>query len=262
MTDKIAKEMMNLIRKGDLEGVTTLYNLYYNKLYAIAFTITKNHHTSEDIVQNVVFKLLKVEKNLIPNENELAWLYKVVKNCAIDEVRRSSKLYYAEEMELLLSKKEIADYVNLNEFNDMLEGLDERRKSIITLKIVGEYTFVEISQMLDINVNTVRWLYNSGIKKLRNILGTIGIITIGFLLTFIINLLVVLIDIDFKMVYLVQGATLALGLGTIGTSEAVELLPSILILLYSGAMSLLFIIFSTFTYFNVYELSTKAKKKQ
>lgn len=262
MTDKIAKEMMDLIRKGDLEGVVMLYDLYYNKLYAMAFTITKNHHTSEDIVQNVVFKLLNMEKSLIPKENELAWLYKVVKNCAIDEVRRNSKLFYAEKMESLLQKKGIADYVNLNEFNDMLEGLDERRKNIITLRVLGEYTFVEISKMLDINVNTVRWLYNSGIKKLKNILATIGIITAGFLLTFIINLLIVLMEIDFQMVYLMHGTRLALGIGgIIDANESYELVPNILILLYSGAMSLLLIIFSTFAYFNVHELPTKAKKK-
>lgn len=50
---------------------------------------------------------------------------------------------------------------------EMLALLKPAEREVIHLKIVGEMTFEEISQMLEQPMGTVTWRYREAIKKLR-----------------------------------------------------------------------------------------------
>lgn len=50
---------------------------------------------------------------------------------------------------------------------EALEKLHPDEKKIIDMKVLGEMTFKEISELLGIPIGTVTWRYQEGIKKLR-----------------------------------------------------------------------------------------------
>lgn len=50
---------------------------------------------------------------------------------------------------------------------DALERLKPEERRIIDMKVLGEMTFKEIAELLDIPMGTVTWRYQEGIKRLR-----------------------------------------------------------------------------------------------
>ena len=72
-------EIFDLLRSGQQhDGVELLYKNHYNKMYGVAFSIVKKEDVSQDIVHNVIYKLMLLETSKFPASNELTWLYKVV----------------------------------------------------------------------------------------------------------------------------------------------------------------------------------------
>lgn len=170
-------EIFDLLRRGDVKsGVRLLYEKHYDKMYGIAFSVTKKEDSSRDVVQNVACKLLKT--TAFPEKGELSWLYTVVKNEALTFLRENKPATYLEQGELqensiFSTEKDINEFVNMDEFYSMIKGLNEERRQIVTLKVLGGYTHKEIAQMLGKPIGTVQWLYNTSIKSLRAIFSAV-----------------------------------------------------------------------------------------
>ena len=52
-------------------------------------------------------------------------------------------------------------------FGEALNMLDDKEEAILTLKFMGECTFKEIAEILNMPMGTVTWKYTRGIEKLR-----------------------------------------------------------------------------------------------
>lgn len=165
------REAFASLRLNRSAGVELLYNSCYNKMYGIAFSVVRNEQTSEDIVHNVCYKLLTMDAALLPASNEAAWLYSVVKNEALSALRKESRLIPSDAVkEIAFTDKSIDDYVDTDAFYSMIKSLDDTRKTVVTLKILGGFTHKEIAQMLNKPVGTVQWIYNTSVKKLKAVL--------------------------------------------------------------------------------------------
>ncbi|MBQ7977328.1 MAG: hypothetical protein IJ301_01840, partial [Clostridia bacterium] len=186
----------------------------------------------------------------------------VVQNASIDVVRKDRRVIAVEDVEPMLPSKDISEYVDLDGFNDMIKGLDDKRKSIITLRVIGDHQFKDIAKMLSINVNTVRWLYNTGISKLKKTLIALGSVTLTFFVVFIVSMIVNLAWFNMELTYMWQ--IIGLSFGGISNSQVstLEIYPNVVLWLYSGMMCLIIIPLFAFCYHNAYELPTKAKLKK
>lgn len=177
------KNIFNNIRKGNRnESIEILYNSMYNKMYGIAFSFTQDNMISEDIIHNIIYKFMVMDITLFPTSSEITWLYKVIKNEALSYLKKERNVVKLELLkDIKIEDKNIEDYVELNKFYSIIEPLDEKRKEIVSLKILGDFTHKEIAQMTGKPIGTVQWLYNTSIKTLRNIL--VSIMSAIFILT-------------------------------------------------------------------------------
>ncbi len=175
-TSITVNEIFDLLRSGQShEGVERLYQYHYHKMYGVAFSIVKKESTSEDIVHNVVCKLLLLETDKFPASNELTWLYKVVKNEALMFIRKNKPAVSLDHMavEPIVEDREIHDFVDMEAYYAMIKGLNEEQSQIVTLKVLGGYTHKEIAQMLGKPIGTIQWIYNTSVKKLKIALSSI-----------------------------------------------------------------------------------------
>jgi RNA polymerase sigma-70 factor (ECF subfamily) len=176
------KEIFNLLRHGKKEGVRLLYNLHYNDMFAIAFSIVKNKRAAEDVVHNVVYKFLTMDACLFPCSYEGSWLFSVIKHEAFSFLRKESKIIPIDSIkELETEDKDIEKYYDIDEFQSMIRSLDEERRIVVSLKILCNYTHKEIAQLLGKPTGTIQWLYNTSIKKLRVVLSALVGIVVMFL---------------------------------------------------------------------------------
>lgn len=168
MTEIKVSTVLDLIKNKNQTGFELLYQYHYKLLFSTAFTITKNEEDSRDVVQNVAYKLAKMPSNNFPETGQVSWLYRVVKNEAINFMK-SRKQYDSldENIEIPVFDKDLNEIFDMDHYYSLIESLNENQKKVVTLKVLGDLSHKEIAQMLDKPIGTIQWLYNTSIKQLR-----------------------------------------------------------------------------------------------
>ena len=144
---------------------------YQNQLFSFAFFRVGSYEIAQDIVQDVFLKFFTDEKKLSSIKNVKTYLFKSISNACIDYKRKYGKIK-------IVSVDFITDTVTDNseeekcvaEFfriENLLIDLPNEQAEIIKLKFVDELNFVEIAEMMNISVNTVKSRYRYGIDKLK-----------------------------------------------------------------------------------------------
>jgi RNA polymerase sigma factor (sigma-70 family) len=76
---------------GNKAAFKTLYQRYQDRLYGIAFSITKDSSTADDVVQEVLLKVHRFRSQYKPSQPFIAWLYRIAQNTALDHCRSAKR---------------------------------------------------------------------------------------------------------------------------------------------------------------------------
>ena len=183
--EKEIKQLFNGFKNNNEEAFNILYTKYNRLVYGIAFSILKNETDSEDVVQIVFTKIYELNKEKFPTSKEANWLYTLTKNETISLLRKKNNSVNIEDIyEIEDNNNELNDIIDRDEFNRLLSKLNEKEKQIITLKILGNFSFNEISKLLNEPTGTVKWRYYKAINTIKILLSNLGM----FIITFIIGL--------------------------------------------------------------------------
>jgi hypothetical protein len=121
----------------------------------------------------------------LPTNNESSWLYSLTKNETISFLRKKNNdidlgsIYEIEDRD-----NEINRIIEQDSYNRLVSKLDNKEKQIISLKILGNLSFNEISKLLNEPVGTIKWRYYKGVHTLKLLLSNLGM----FIVTFVIGL--------------------------------------------------------------------------
>ena len=158
-----------------------LYEKYKKLVYSVAFSILKNKENSEDVVQKVFIKIWNMENQKLPKSNEACWLYSITKNEAIDLIRTQKSLLNIDELYYISEEnEELNKILDKDSYNRIISKLDLKEQEIISLKILSNLSFKEISHILDIPESTAKWKYYKSLHTLKLLLGNLGMFIISF----------------------------------------------------------------------------------
>lgn len=163
-----------------------LYEKYRKLVYAVTFSILKNKENSEDLVQNVFIKLWKMEKDKLPTNNEASWLYSITKNETLNFLRSKKEEINIDEIYYIANEdKELNEIIEKDAYNKIISRLNKEEQEIVSLKILSNLSFKEISLMLNMPVGTIQWKYYKSLHTLKILLSNLSmyIITIGIFIT-------------------------------------------------------------------------------
>lgn len=186
---KINKDELHRIFEGiknnnELE-FNNLCEKYAKLIYSIAFSIIKNKEDSEEITQIIFMKIYKLEKEKLPMKNEASWLYSITKNEAISLCRKKREYTDIEKIyEIEDENDELNKIIEKIEFNKLISKLNNKEKEIVSLKILSNLSFEEISKLLNEPTGTIKWRYYKAVHALQILISNIGM----FILTFIIGI--------------------------------------------------------------------------
>lgn len=176
--DVQVKYMFHLMKEKDPKGFELLYENYFRQLYGIAFLVLKDEGKSHDTIQNVMIRLYQLEAEKFPEKSESTWLYRVTKNEALQILRKQKVTVDMGDIpESGMERSNIDDFVDMQNYQSLIEPLNEKQRSIVTLKVLGGLKHSEIANLLSMPVGTVQWIYNTSIKKLRVMLSGLSIVT-------------------------------------------------------------------------------------
>lgn len=151
----------NIIRiaQGDSGAFRLLYYEYCHPLIKYAFFIVKDIELSEDIVQEVFYKVWDNKHKLNPKQNVKSYLYEITKNEALMALRkRSNRDKYRNEQDELLtaSPEDIYLTKELNcQYNEILFSLPERCRVIFCMSRIEKMTYQEIADALSLSIKTI-----------------------------------------------------------------------------------------------------------
>ena len=162
-----------------------LYKEYYLTVYGIVFSIVKNKECAEDVTQEVFIKIYNMNKENLPVKGELSWLYTVSKNEALQFLRKKKQEVNIDDIyEIKEEENDIDKIIDINTYNKIISTLNEQEKQIVSLKILSNFTFKKIAQMLAMPTPTVQWKYYKAVDSLKISIGNLA----AFMFTFIILL--------------------------------------------------------------------------
>ena len=160
------------------------YSKYKKLVYGIAFSILKNKEDSEDITQIVFSKIYSLNTEKLPTKNYASWLYSLTKNETISYLRKKNNNINLDNIyDIKDYNNDIDNVIDEIEFNRLISKLNDTEKQIVTLKIIGGFSFDEIGKFLNLPSGTVKWKYYKSINSLKVLLGNLGM----FIITFIIG---------------------------------------------------------------------------
>ena len=171
------------LKKGNKNVIEELYKKYNKMIYGIAFGILKNKEDSEDIVQTVFQKLYTIDKDKMPKDKEATWLYAVTKNETLLLLRKKNDTYDIEKVYNIANEdNEINKLIDRESYNQLINKLESKEKEVVSLKIISNLSFSQISELLGEPVGTVKWRYYKSIYALKIMLSNLGMFIVTFVL--------------------------------------------------------------------------------
>ncbi len=186
MTEKDFDECMIKICQGDKEALKTVYLEYNTYIYSIVYTMLGNRENSEDICSDFFIKLWTNSDKYKSGSGHKGYLATIARNMCIDFIRKNKREMLIAEFETNQDdegglsgenrlniaggcdeseiEKTVVGDINLR---SALERLKPSQKEVVNLKIMGEFTFKEISAIIKKPIGTVTWLYREAIENLR-----------------------------------------------------------------------------------------------
>ena len=172
-------DLSSLIRSsqsGNLEAFEQLYNLYKKKVYGLAFNLTSNHQTAEDLVQDIFLKVFSSIKDIDRPEIFSAWVYRISLNTCYSYLRRQNVL--DKKLEILTPVDEGQSDQNFDSKQDDLSRainvalslLPEKLRTIFILHEVDGLTHEEIAIVVGCQVGTSKSQLFKARMRLRKIL--------------------------------------------------------------------------------------------
>lgn len=175
------QKLFNDLKENKKSSFEILYNKYRKLVYGISYSILKNNEEAEDSTQAVFTKLFQLDANKLPTSNALSWLYTVAKNNALLILRKkSNNINLNDAYEIEDTNNEINDLMDIESYNKLISRLNIKEKEIISLKILGNFSFKEIAELLEEPISTIKWRYYKSIHSLKLLLSSLGM----FLATF------------------------------------------------------------------------------
>lgn len=145
--------------------IDTIYRQYGGYIYGYIYGMVQNKAEAEDLLQDTFLKVMKSETDKI--ENMKAWLITVARNTVYDHWRREERKRTL--MPFLKRKKRDID-LKLD-IEREIEKLSPKLKEVIILREINQLNYAEISEILGIEIGTVKSRLNRARKELRNLLG-------------------------------------------------------------------------------------------
>ena len=156
------------------EDYSKIYAIYFPKLVRFSQTYLHTQEDAENLVQDIFLYLWENREQIPLLGNMNAYLFTVVKNRCIDFLRRQAKndekkrsLSELEEKELQfkLYSFSVADIEHL--ISQAVDSLPARCKEIFILSRIEGLRHKEISERLNISVNTIESQIAIALKKLK-----------------------------------------------------------------------------------------------
>lgn len=168
--------LWNALKKGDMDAFSVLFKTFYPQLHSYGLKITNNNVAlTEDCIQDFFLYIYEHRDNLADLETLKPYLYTSFRRAIIHATKRANKSVIHEEVkhgEITFSKEDFVvqqeiDFLKKESVSRLLNELPDRQKEVLFLKYYSNLKVTEISEVMNINYQSVLNMMHKAIKKMR-----------------------------------------------------------------------------------------------
>ncbi len=175
---------MAQVGSGDVAKMAVLFERHSRALFRYFISMNRNRELSEDLVQDVFFRMLRYRASYDPNQSFTAWMYQIARNANVDQ-----------------ATKRRAEVVGIDEFDDRrpepasdaagpeevveksqdvallkkaLDRLPSDKKEILVLARFQDMKYEEIATLLGCEVGTVKVRVFRAMRALEQVYHTLA----------------------------------------------------------------------------------------
>lgn len=183
MTNESSAQLWNAFRQGDAQALATLFECYYDALYAYGQKLTGNEELVKDSIQNLFQKLWRRRATLGATPLVKAYLFKALRRHLADETKLLSRHLpylssYAEAFEVTYSHEEFligqqTDQEQRARLLAALNQLSKRQREALYLRFFDGFSYERVAEVMALNVQSVRNLIFRALQALRQTLASL-----------------------------------------------------------------------------------------
>jgi len=171
--------LMQKIRDGDLAKMAVLFERHHRALFRYFLRLTGNREASEDLVQDVFFRMLKYRHSYQDGSPFTAWMYQVARNAHLDGVakRKGETPLDAERaegrIELASAEPDPSEILrrrqDLSLLRRALAALPVDKREVLVLSRFQNLKYEQIADILACDVGAVKVRVYRAVKALSQI---------------------------------------------------------------------------------------------
>lgn len=175
-------ELVRDIRRGDPRAMEEVVRRYSNKVYNLAYHLTRDSAAAEEIMQDVFLTVISKIGTLTNEAYFSTWLYRVTTNAAYGFLRKEKKFSdqtpiedVDQEIQQSYDWSNLPDDVLLSEesrvvLRESIDALPEAMRTVVIMKDMEGLKNEEIADTLGISVPAVKSRLHRGRLILRDLL--------------------------------------------------------------------------------------------
>ncbi|UOQ68511.1 RNA polymerase sigma factor [Hymenobacter volaticus] len=165
------------VKAGEVDRMGLLFERYHRKLFGFLYHMLGRADASEDLVQNVFYRMLKYRHTYTGEGEFRSWMYHLARNVLADHVKKNRHATrhtdvadLAEQIsggthadERLQKEQEVAT------LHRALEKLSPENREVLVLSRFQELKYEEIARVLDTSEGAVKVRVHRAMNELKKI---------------------------------------------------------------------------------------------
>lgn len=164
------KELIIKAKEGSNEAFEEIIKMYQQKVCNTIFFMIKNENAVEDLAQEVFIKVYKNIAKFNEASSLYTWIYRITMNTCIDYIKKEKKIVYMNtylETEDGNVEKQFEDEtqrvdaivenkIKRESLLKAIKSLPAEQRALIILRDINQFKYMEIAEMLNLNLGTVK----------------------------------------------------------------------------------------------------------
>jgi len=154
-----------------------------DQIYRVARRLVGSREEAEDLVQETYARAFRSWRSFTPGTNLRAWLFRILTNLNLDRGRRvqrtpdmqpleESDYYLANKLastagEEVLEQDQVVERLSQDSVVRALSEIQPQFRDVVVLVDIGDFTYADAAQILDIPIGTVMSRLHRGRRALK-----------------------------------------------------------------------------------------------
>jgi RNA polymerase sigma factor (sigma-70 family) len=163
---------MKRVQEGETAQLAVLFERHHFALFRYLLGLSGNRALSEDLVQEVFFRVIKYARTYDTALAFPVWLYRMARNAYFDSRRNSGREVAVDEFKEIKSSEPMQEEIMTRKqdealLQEALRRLPEDKREVLILSRYQDLRYDEIGRILECEAGAVKVRVYRALKELR-----------------------------------------------------------------------------------------------